>query len=273
MSTIQAPKRPVFNSFDPALDGDLSPPISRLAIGVFLLGFVSLIAVLTSSAIPLAILIAVIAAAVTWKLAGDESVGGLRLAQTGLVIAVLSSCWAFGASSLRDNYFYAQGGTHAKLFLETLSAGKTYEAFEMTVPESERQITGTDLEKYFNQILATPSPDSSTPSPQTTGGGEPSAKAMKDENTKQELSEFLKSPSTVEVISRGSDAKWQLVQGATIAWQSSNAMIITVVMVDTAKPDQRIVVRLNRNTGAFASPAGSPPVALWEIDKAELGKE
>ncbi len=273
MSTMHVPERPVFNSLDPTLEADLSPPISRLAVGVFFLGFVSLIAVLTSSAIPLAVLIAAIAAAVTWKLAGDASVGGIRLAQTGLAIAVLSSGWAFAANSLRSNYFYNQAGIHAKLFLETLSAGKSYEAFEMTLPEADRQITGTNLEKYFGQILATASPESSGPSPQGTDEGAPSAKAMKDENIKQVLSEFLKSPSTMDIISRGSDAKWQMSQGAAITWQSSSTMLIAVVMVDTSKPDQRFLVRLNRDTGAFATAAGSAPVALWKIDKAELVKE
>ena len=273
MSTVQVPERPVFNSLDPTLEADLSPPISRLAIGVFLLGFVSLIAVVASSAVPLAILIAVAAAAVSWRLASDASVGGLRLAQVGLVLAVFSCSWSLGASSLRDSYFYSQAGTHAKLFLETLSAGKTYEAFEMTLPEAERQITGTDLEKYFQNILASQLPSPTLTAPEDGGSEPPSPKAVKDGNTKQELTEFLKSPSTLAIIGHGSDAKWKLVKGQSIQWQSSRVMIISVVMIDPAKPDQQIAVQLNRNTGAFAAAAGSPPVALWEIEKAELVKE
>ncbi len=271
MTAVQMPERPVFNSLDPTLDEEMLPPISRWAVTCFVLGFLSLIAGLTIVALPFAVLVAICCLVVTWRLSSDKSVGGLRLAQFGLFLSVLSSCWSAGSNYMRESFFYSQGAAHAKLFLDQLSAGKTFAAFELTLPEVDRQITGTDLEAHYTEILAANLPSPS--SPPMSNGESPSPELMKNGTIKEKLSAFLSTESTLEAISHGADANWQLLKGSEARTASNNLMNVSVVMVDKAKPEKKIVVTMKRQLGAMTSAEGEPPIALWEIDKAEVVKE
>ena len=270
MSTVQMPERPAFNSLDPGFEAEVLPPISRLAIASFLLGFVALLAGITIVVLPLAILIAIGCAAVIWMLSRDKTVGGLRLAQIGLCLSVLGCCWSVQSNYVRDSYLYKEASTKAKLFLDDLSAGRKFAAFELTLPEAERQITGTDLNEHYNRLLAADLPSLS--GPPMPGAEPPSQQAMKEAEAKDKLTTFLKSSGATEAMTHGSDAEWTLLNGSKIISQTNATMTIAVVMVDTKKPDKPIEVKFKRIAGVM--PAGSKSaIALWEIEEAKVVKE
>ena len=271
MSTLQVPERPVFNSLDPTLEGEMSPPISRLAVIFFVLGFVALVSGLTVNALPVSILIAIGCLAVTWKLSRDKTVGGLRLAQIGLCLSVLGSCWSYTTNYLRNEFLYSQASANAKVYLDLLSQGNTFAAFELTLSEADRQITGTDLNEHYNRLLAADLPSPSMPP--SAMAEPPSPQAMKDGTMKEDVSTFMKAPATLEVIAHGKDAQWEFLEGGKIKVPTNEAMRIAVVMIDKAKPDKKIEVILNRNLGGVVVAEGKPPVALWEIDQANVVKE
>ncbi len=205
MSTVQMPERPVFNSLDPSLEAELAPPISSLAIVALVLGVLSLTAGLSVFIFPFAIFVAVLCAILIWRLSTDSTVSGIRLAQIGLFCSLLGGAWGVTTAKLTDTYYYSHASEHAKLFLQTLSAGKQYEAFELTQREPERQVTGTDIETHYKSIMATDYPvrtDMSKPEDM------PSAETMKNSHAKEELVEFLDAASTKEVMTHGKDAKW-----------------------------------------------------------------
>jgi hypothetical protein len=275
MSTVQLPNRPVFNSLEPGLDNDLAPPVSRLAIVALILGIFALSAVLSINVVPLAIIIAVLCAVITWRLSRDTSVSGLILAQIGLCLSLTSSAWVIASTATRDAHLYSQAAQHSRIFLDTLAEGKTFEAFELTRAESERQITGTDVAEHYKQLLATPSlparPDT-MPADMSTMQM-PSSQALEDSRVKESLQEFLSLPSTKEIATHGKDAQWEVIRGDGISWPASNVAHIQVVMVDKAKPEKLIQVQLNRTLGGYLPEPGKPPVAIWNIDRAKVVKE
>ena len=270
MTSLQIPDRPGFNSLEPGLDSDLAPPISTLAIVAILLGIVSLSAALSVSAVPFAIVVAVLCAVLTWRLSWDSTVSGLRLAQAGLCCAVLGATWGLTSTRVTEAYYYTQAAEHARVFLQTLSIGKKFVAFELMQPEPNRQVTGTDIEAHYNSLLSASLPTQmATPSPEDM----PSGETMKNSHAKEELDEFLTTTSTKEIMSHGKDAQWEFVRGDGVIRMSSNVNRISVVMVDKSKPAKKYSVEMNRVVGGLIREADKPPIAIWDIDRAKPVKE
>ena len=270
MSAVQIPNRPVFNSLEPGLDTDLTPPVSGLAIVATILGIASLSAALSVNAVPFAIVVAVLCAVLTWRLSGDPTVSGLRLAQAGLCCSVVGATWGLTAKNVTEAYYYSQAAEHAKVFLQTLSVGKKFDAFELMQPEPSRQVTGTDIEAHYNGLISASLPvrtEMSMPEDM------PSGETMKNSHAKEELEEFLSTASTKEIMSHGQGAKWEFVRGAGVARMSNNVNRISVVMVDKSNPAKKYSVELNRVVGGVARDSGMPPVAIWDIDRTKLVKE
>ena len=272
MSTLQ--ERPVFNSLEPGLDIDLAPPVSPLAVLAMVLGFFSLTAAIAVSIVPFAIVVAVLCAALIWRLSVDTSIGGSRLAQIGLCCAVVGGAWGLTNSLLTKSYYYSHAAEHAKLFLETLSAGKQFEAFELTQPESSRLVTGTDIEAHYKGLM-----DANLPArmqmavPEDMSQEMPSSATMKNSHAKEELEAFLANTSTKEVMSHGKEAKWEFVRGADVGRMSGDTYRIAVVMVDTTQPNKKYQVSLDRAVGQFIKQPGKPTIAIWDIDRVKEVKE
>jgi hypothetical protein len=269
MSTVHS-ERPAFNSLEPSLDSDLAPPVSNLAIICMVLGILSLAAALSVSIAPFAVVVAVLCAVMTWRLSWDTSLSGLRLAQIGLCCAVIGGTWSLTAKRVTEAYLYSQAAAHAKLFLETLSAGKTYEAFELTQEEALRQVTGTDIEVHYKNLVSTQLPkrtEMSTPEDM------PSPETMKLSQTKGELDAFLDNPSTKELLEHGADSNWSFVRGAGVTRKPGSTSLISVVMVDRAKPKKFYEVELKRDTGGYVKENGKPPIAMWDINATKAVKE
>jgi hypothetical protein len=270
MSTVHFPERPAFNSLEPGLDNEIAPPVSALAIICMVLGIFSLLAALSMSFVPFAVVVALLCAVMTWKLSWDSSLSGLRLAQIGLCCAVIGCTWSFAATRTTEGYLYSQAAANAKLFLETLSAGNKYEAFELTQEEALRQVTGTDIEAHYQNLISTSLPKRAEVS---TPEDMPSPETMKLSQTKGELEAFLDNPGTKELLDHGADADWSFVRGAGVARKGGNTILISVVMVDKAKPNKLYEVELKRDTGGYVKKAGKPPVAMWDVNTTKAIKE
>jgi hypothetical protein len=270
MSAIQSTERPVFNTIEPGLDIDLTPPISGLAILAMLLGIFSLTAALTTSVVPFAVVVAVLCAVLIWKLSWDSTVSGMRLAQIGLCCAIFGATWGLTATRFTEAYYYAQAGEHAKLFLKTLSDGKQFNAFELTQPEPNRQVTGTDIEAHYKGLLSASLPVRTEVSkPEEM----PSGETMKSSHSKEELEEFLTTSSTKEIMSHGKDANWELVRGGGVVRMSSTVNRVSVVMIDKANSAKKYQVDLNRVVGQMIAKPGTSSVAIWDVDRTKVVKE
>ncbi|MDX1928125.1 MAG: hypothetical protein SFV81_16480 [Pirellulaceae bacterium] len=274
MSTLQVPERPAFNSLEPGLDTDLAPPVSPLAVLAMVLGIFSLVSAIAVSVVPFAIVVAVLCAALIWKLSWDTGVGGMRLAQIGLWCSVFGATWGLTTTRLTEAYFYSQAAEHAKVFLQTLSAGKQYEAFELTQPEQNRLVTGTDIAAHYEGLMASDLPTRSAMMvPDMNQEEMPSPETMKNSRSKEELEAFIGSPSTKEVMAHGKDADWKFVRGESVLRMDNTTNRVDVIMVDSAKPSKKYSVSMNRVTGQFMPQPGRGSVAIWDVDRVKAVKE
>lgn len=273
MSSLQTPERPIFNSIEPGLETDLAPPVSGLAVLALVLGFFSLTAALSTNIMPFAVLVAIFCVVLIWKLSRDSSISGVRLAQVGLCFAVVGSAWGVAATRTTQTYKYSNAQAHAKTFLEILASGDVYNAFELSQPEPDRQVTGTDVEAHYKALLESDLPGSSTMMAMPPTEEMPSGETMKSSRAKEDLEEFLTSSSNKEIMTHGKEAKWEFVRGAGIARISETVDRISVVMVDTNKPTKKFQVDLNRVVGRLVAKRGTAPVAIWDIDRTRVVKE
>ncbi len=237
MSTTELPDRPAFQSRDEGVEFD-RPPFSRLAYVAFAGGLVSLFAAFSTILLPLAMLATGLGVAVVWKLSRDKQLGGLGLAQCGLTLSTAAIFWSLAARTASDNYLYQQAGEHAKIFLETLAAGKEYEALELRQVESSRQLTGTNLEKYYSQL---------------------------DEEEQQGYKGFLASATTKSVIASGPNSDWQFSRGLSVA-SSKSETLVSVEMINRAQPGSNpIIVQMRRQLGLLTDPDRRNSTALWSF--------
>ncbi|MEO8270380.1 MAG: hypothetical protein ABI557_11720, partial [Aureliella sp.] len=130
MSISELPQRPAFHALNESSEFD-RPPFSRLAYVAFGTGLLSLFAAFSTIMLPLAMLSLGLGIAVVWKLNRDEYMAGRWLAQIGLALSAAAIVWSISARVGADRYMYQEAGQYAKVMLQTLSAGKTYEALEL----------------------------------------------------------------------------------------------------------------------------------------------
>jgi hypothetical protein len=258
MSVGQVKDRPMFHMGE-SDSGDELPPISRFAVISLFLGLSSLLAILSSPLVPLAIVAMLASLVAVVRLMIDKTKGGIVAAQIGLGISMFSVALALTATWTRDSYLYDQGQQHAKTFLSILSAGRTFEAFELTRPEYERQIAGTDLAKYYEQIasMATPRPNGEAT------GNMPSAQSMEDTTTRDKLREFRDAATTAAIIEEGKDANWTLVKGNGVSGPS-DALRVNVIMTNANNPNKKFNLLMMRMLRG--SRADNSVVATWQIE-------
>ena len=239
MSTSNMAQRPVFHTLDDGPEFD-HPPVSRLAFVALAAGIFSLLAAFSTILLPAAMLAMAIGIAVVWKLSRDEQMGGQWLAQIGLALSATAIAWSVSARTGVEQYMYEEAGQHAKLFLDTLSAGKKYEALELKQVESGRQLTGTNLAAYYDGL---------------------------DEEQKEMVLGFLNDSVTRSVISAGPQADWQLAQGVSVASQDKQHFVVVEMVNRAATGDAQVVhVRLRRQLGLLADPEKKDSTALWNVE-------
>jgi hypothetical protein len=206
-----------------------------MSVVAFAAGILSLLAPLTFTLLPLSILAIAIGGVVLWRVSRDGS-RGTWLAQLGLGLGVLSATWSVTATAGETQHLVTRGGACAKLYLDYLSSGRTYDALELRLPIRERQIAGTDLEAYYLQRA-----------------GEPADRTY----------EVVNSSATKIAMAAGEQADWQLVRGVKIEANGSQKMI-TVEMANATEQGQRIQLLLRRQI--YQDDSGSH--AMWLVQDA-----
>lgn len=236
MSISDLPQRPAFRALNEPSEFD-RPPFSRLAYVAFATGVLSLFASFSIILLPLAMLSLGLGIAVVWKLTRDEYMAGRWLAQIGLALSAAAIVWSISARTGVEHYMYQQAGQHAKVMLQTLSAGKIYEALELKQPEVSRQLTGTDLEEYYQGL---------------------------SEDERRGIDAFLDGQVVKSVIAAGPAADWQFAKGVDVI-HYENQSYVSVDMVNRAAQGggQQVRVKMQRQTEVLTDPEKHSSTALW----------
>jgi hypothetical protein len=268
MSVGHVPDRPSFRMQEIDSQELEVAPISPLAIVTLLLGIVSLLSIISPQLVVLSIFALLAGLIVVVLLLRDRKVAGIVLAQIGLGLGVLSTAWAVSSTSIRDAHLYQEAEKNAKVFLQLLSEGDTYRSFELKLEENDRQIAGTNLNLYYEQLL------NSAPVPVNIRAGSvekdmPSAQSMRDGQMQTAFQEFIAESSTGEILSHGKSAKWELARRGGVASPASHLHRIKVIMVDMQKPERNINVQLLRTA---RSKKGFAPAASWQVESVTLEK-
>ncbi len=237
MTSTKLPDRPAFQHVEHApLD---LPPVSRLAVVALVGGILSLLASLSTLWLPLAILACGLSAVVVWKLTRHDELGGMWMAQLGLVLSTAAIAWSLTATSGRENYLYGEAANHAKVFLDVLSSGAKYEALELRRFENERQLTGTNLAAFYSKQTAEEASDTEA---------------------------FLGDPLTQAVMASGPGADWQFARGVAVENRGKQLLQITVQMINRATQNgpQTVNVSMNRQLGMYTDERRDN-TALWSV--------
>ena len=240
MSLEKLSDRPLMGALDHEFEVVERPPVSPLAIVALALGSLSLFSTFGPAMLPAPIIAIAFGFLIYWKLNANPGMGGKNLALTGFALGILFLVWSVTATRLRNEYMYAAGGQFAKHFLTMMSAGKRYEAFELTRPEHERQIPGTSLEKYY----------SSNTSPEV----------------KESLDAFIKGTKTSLIESRGKSAAWEMVRGAGVSLGSTGNVQVIIAMEDKSQQPHALVrVQLERDDKSISVAKAREPTATWMV--------
>ncbi len=206
------------------------PPIPKLPIVAFALGLFSLVVLLAPTLLPVSVL-----AIVVGVLAAITGNGKSWLTTVGVGLGILTAVWSTVSVSKKNDYYFREAGKAAEHFLDLLSSGKQYEAIELSHMEMDRQITGTDLEKYYA--------------------------SLKDEE-RDIFEEFIHDPLNIAVMNSGPDAEWKYVKGIRIRNVQGSSEIVVECQDKKNASSPIIWVRLQRSLNLMV---GDDSVALWNI--------
>lgn len=206
------------------------PPISKLAILSCLLGIVSLVALLAPPAAVVSVLAIVIG-----LLAAFLGSASSRMTHIGIGLGALTAVWPTVSMNQKNQYVYQEAGKAAEHFLELLASGKKYEAIELSEMEMDRQITGTDLSKYYGS---------------------------KEGEDRDRLEEFLHDPLNIAVMESGPDSEWKYTKGIRVRRERGAYEIVVECRDQTTPTSPVIYVRLQRSLNMMV---GDDSVALWNV--------
>lgn len=220
MAVESLTERPIFASEENAYLTPNRPPISRLAIGSFVLGILSSLVLINIDMIALPILAVALASGTYWQLTRSDALRGKTLTLLGLGMGVTFGLWSVTSTRLRDQYLYQVASRMAEHFAETLSQDRVLEAFELTLTETERQVAGTSLEEHYR---------------------------LADEVTQERLKSFKDELAVKRIIKAGPEAKWQLKEGLQVIETHNQSVQIVVRLVDASQPKgEEVEVILDR---------------------------
>ncbi|MEZ6135269.1 MAG: hypothetical protein R3C53_10200 [Pirellulaceae bacterium] len=219
--------------------GMVRPPLSKLAVSSFVVGLTSLLAPLSFALLPLSLLAIAAGAIAVWRVTHNGSVRGKWLATIGLALGVISGAWCVAATATKTSHLFTKAGQYANIYLDHLSQGRLYDALELRLPVRERQIAGTDLEKYYQQLASNPA---------------------------DHTGEIVTAAATQAAIGAGKDAKWQFLRGVQIAPSGSQTKVV-VEMVNAKNAKQ--VFRISFRRELVPEESGEIS-AYWLVLDAEL---
>jgi hypothetical protein len=229
-------KRPAFNELYEANTAPDRPPTSLLAMLAFGGGLLSLLAPISYKLVPLAVMAAVFSALIYWQLSQNPSrFSGLRWALAGLGLSVGALAWSLTSNNLTNQYLYRLAGDHAKIYLELVGRGRIYDALELHITKSARQIAGTDLEAFYQ---------------------------AKTGEEGERVRELMSSPGLREIERLGGLANWSFLGGLDVR-PTSTKQVVTVQMANQLEPSRIATITMTRN---FFNDAEGRRVAWWEID-------
>lgn len=224
--------------------GESLERVSKLGIGSLLLALFSCIAIIAPGFMIVCWLAAILAAVAAVRIVFSHELGGLKIALAGVVVAVMAGCWTVTASVQREKYLFETAGQFGETYLQLLTEGKKYEAMELRKQESDRQVTGTSLDRVYTQ-----------------------------EGTAdfENMNIFMGKPSTKAVIDSGPNAEWVLKEGLR-ATDLDEFVTEVVVRFENRNSDQdpSIDITLMRATGLIMD---QPDAALWNVKDHAIGEE
>jgi hypothetical protein len=208
MSVESRSARPIFASEENEYLTPHRPPISRLAVGSFVLGIISSIVLFNINLMAVPILAVALALGAYWQVARTDALRGKTLALLGLSMGLAFATWSLTSTRMRDQYLYKVGSQLALHFVDILSHDKQLEAFELMKVESERQVAGTSLEEHYR---------------------------LADEVSRERLKAFQGETAVKRVVELGPQAKWQFKKGMAIAVVSNGAVQVNVRLMDASR--------------------------------------
>ncbi len=219
MSTDTLKQRPIFGSEEQNLLTPIRPPVSKLAIGSFILGLLSSVAVFNLDLVAVPILAAAVGLAAFLFTANGDAVRGQTLSLIGMALGILFAVTCYTSTHQRDNYLYKEGGKFAGQFLQVVGAGKLLQAYELTRSEPERQVAGTSLETAYEN-----------------------ASQMAREN----IDTFKKLDGVIKVANIGPNADWVFDSGVRVMEIQGQSIHVVVRMLDR-QSQKSTEVTLNRD--------------------------
>ncbi len=238
MATERIYEESAFQQVEP-VEAFETPRMSKLAVISLLLGLLGLVALLAPSMMVvsgLALVLGVLAFVLQMLGPGSDQLGK-NFAILGAGLGALATIWSYTALSKKNEYLFNQGAVHAERFMQVLAEGRVYEAMELTQMEPDRQITGTNLEKYYTSL---------------------------EEEAGEPFREFSTGPLATRILQSGPNAKWRCEAGTRVT-RSGNATEVVLEMKNEADPDgEPIYVRLQRSLGVVLGEEGKN-TALWHV--------
>lgn len=228
--------RPAFHSSDHEMEVG-APKLSLVALAAFFAGVCSLLAPISNIGLPICVVAVFVGVVSLIRIARDPYLGGALLGQAGVILGVAAFIWSTMARQGSQDYFYRVAGENAERFIELLVDESTrYEAFELLRAESDRQMSGTNLEQYY---------------------------AKADDETKSAIESFMSNQVTKHILEVGPDANWKYDSGVEMT-EASGTRMVWVKMVDEAGKGKSFEISLQRITGLLYEDEGLP-TAHWNV--------
>lgn len=217
MSISDLPDRPVMSSPELGYEAAGSP-LGKMPIAACIAGIMSLLTPLSISLLPLSILAAALGAVVLWQQTREANSLGKILAQIGLGLGVATGAWSITATKAESQYLTGVAAKHAKIYLDKIALGSIHEALELRLPIRQRQIAGTNLKEYYEQLT-----------------GEAADK----------VAEVAGAPSTRTIQAAGPSADWQMIRCVRTGSLQTQKVIV-LEFADTNTSSEHVEVELRR---------------------------
>ncbi|HBE66752.1 MAG TPA: hypothetical protein DDW52_01255 [Planctomycetaceae bacterium] len=208
------------------------PPVNKFGLASALAGVCGLIAIL-APAMGLVCVIAIVLGVIACFTGGAKS----KAAMLGIGLGILALTWSIYGLRAKNEYMYQEGGKAAEHFLETLASGAKYKALELTEMEMDRQITGTNLQTYYDSL---------------------------EREDAERVYDFMDNKQVQRVLEIGPDAQWEFSQGLSVT-RDRNAAEVVVQCVNKANPeDLPINIHLQRTLNLLVGDE-SDTTAFWNV--------
>lgn len=208
------------------------PPINKFGLASAVVGLFGLIALL-APAMGIVCVVAILLGIVACFTGGAKS----KSTMIGIGLGVLALTWSIYSLQAKNDYMYLEGGKAAEHFLKTLASGDKYKALELTEMEMDRQITGTNLEAYYNSL---------------------------EREDAERVYDFMDNKQVQRVLEIGTDAEWEFSKGLSVT-RDRNAAEVVVQCVNAANPaDAPINIHLQRTLNLLVGDE-SDTTAFWNV--------